>query len=271
MKRSFAIAYAVMVVVSLAPCGASAQPKFAVEVEGGRNFGLTSYLRNVVYSEAEVEGDDFAGTEPFRPVLVDEKSGWGTAFALRFVGNGIMGGLTVRWFNVEEARVHHRGSIPNSRDNRLRSSRIRTNGTIDDSGVNYTPVEQEEDVPVGPLKSANLFVFGLEGGYRFYVYQGDFDIFIPASGSIILTRLGRRFAPFRPGLGVYTGASASFDFVSVMSLVLGGRIHGFATPTYWNRSDAARRASELGQTTESALFSSQLFFSLDLGVQFAIR
>ena len=274
MRPGVAFAYAAALLALVAVClpaDADAQPRFGVEVEGTRNVGLTPYLRNVVYSDAELQGQDYAGAERFRPFLADERSGWGSGVALRIVSNAIHGGLTFQWFKVDTARVHHRGSTAGTGDDTLRPTRIRADETVDDSGVRYSELDEPVEIPVGPAKEANLFVFGLEGGYRFYLYQGNFDIFTPVTGSLLLVHLGRRGAPYRPGLGLSTGVSASFDFVSVMSLVVGARIEGFGTPEYWHRSDAARRAAELGETTEAALFSTQLSASLQLAVQFGIR
>jgi hypothetical protein len=250
---------------------AATQPQFAVEVEGGRTVGLTPYLRNVVYTDAELGGQEYAGTEPFRPYLADERSGWGNRLAARFVTNGIVAGLSFQWFDIGVADIHHRGHIPGSEDDRLRPTRIRPDGTIDDSSVEYRPLDETQRLSMGETKATNLFVLGLEGGYRFYVYQGEFDIFVPAGGSLVVTRLGRPNSPFRPGLGAYSGLAATFDFISVMSIVAGSRIHGFVTPEYWNRSDAARRSAALGNSTESALFSSQVSVSIDVAVQFSIR
>lgn len=269
--RATSAQIALVALLTAVPSVASSQPSFALEVEGGRNAGLTPYLRNVVYTEDEVRGRDGESSRTVRPYLANERSGWGTALAVRLVSDRLQGGLSMQWFDVSTARVHHRGRVPGQEDDRLRSTRIRTDGTVDDSGVEYEEMDNSPVIPVGSGRSANLFVFGLEGGYRFPLYSGEFELYAPANGMFVVSYLGRKFAPLRPGLGVKTGVSAAFDFVSVMSVIIGGRAQWFATPTYWNRSDAARRAAELGEATESALFSSQLSASLRLGLRFTIR
>ncbi len=273
MRWSTAAAFGIVcaLAATLFPRSTPAQPKFAVEIEGGRAAGLTPYLRNVVYTDAELSGGAYAGSEPFRPYLADEKSGWGNRLGIRFVSNGIVGGLSFQWFDISVADVHHRGHVPGSEDDELRPSRIRSDGTIDDSGVEYTRLDDPHSLSIGEPKAANLFVLGLEGGYRFYLLEGDVDLFVPTGGSLVLTHLGRPNAPFRPGLGAFSGFAATFDFISVMSLVAGTRLHAMVTPEYWNRSDAARRAADLGHSTESALFSTQLSVSFNLAVQFTIR
>jgi hypothetical protein len=269
--RATSAQMALVALLTAVPAVASSQPSFALEVEGGRNAGLTPYLRNVVYTDDDIRGREGESSPTFRPYLADERSGWGTALAVRLVSDRLQGGLSMQWFDISTARVHHRGRVPGQEDDRLRSTRIRTDGTVDDSGVEYEELDPPTDVPAGAGRSTNLFVFGIEGGYRFPLYSGDFDIYAPANGMFVVSYLGRKFAPLRPGLGVKTGVSTAFDFVSVMSVIVGGRVQWFATPTYWNRSDAARRAAELGEATESALFSSQLSASFRVGLRFTIR
>jgi hypothetical protein len=262
-------AYVSFVALLALPYVANGQPRFAVEVEGGRNAGLTPYLTNVVYSEEQILGQEFIGEEPFRPFLVDERTGWGTNVAIRLVSNQLQAGLRLRWFDVGTARVHHRGEV--SGGGELRPTRVRPDGTVDDSGTSYTELDEPVDITIGPARRANLFVFGLEGGYRFYLIRGDVDLFAPVSGSVLVTHLSRAQAPYRFGLGAQGGIAASFDFVSVISIVVSSKLHGVITPSYWHRSDAARRAADLGRSTESALFSATSFVSFDLALQFAIR
>jgi len=271
MAPKVALAQIALLVAAVLPRAASAQPTFAVEVEGGRTVGLTPYLQNLVYTGAQIRGDNSASSGRFQPFLADEKSSWGTDIAVRLVSDNLQAGLTAQWFDISSAEVHHRGRARNGSDGRLRATRIRPDGTVDDSGVEYRQLDESIDLSLDPSRRASLFVFGAEVGYRFYLYSGEVDLFAPVVGSALVTYLNRDFAPVRPGLGVKSGISAAFDFVSVMSLVVGGRLEWFATANYWNRSDAARRASELDQSTESALFSSQLSASLSIGLQFAIR
>ena len=263
-------AYVCFVALLALPYVGYGQPRFAVEVEGGRNAGLTPYLTNVVYSEEQILGQDFIGEEPFQPFLVDERTGWGTNLAVRLVSNQLQAGLRLRWFDVGTARVHHRGVVSGS-DDELRPTRVRPDGTVDDSGASYVEVDEPVDIAIGPARRANLFVFGLEGGYRFYLIRGDVDLFAPVSGSLLVTHMGRGQAPYRFGLGAQGGIAASFDFVSVISIVISSKLHGVITPSYWHRSDAARRAADLGRATESALFSTTSFVSFDLALQFAVR
>lgn len=272
MRRPVAAAgFAMLVLLSALPESAGAQPKFAVEIEGGRNAGLTPYLDDVVYTDAEFGGEAYSGTESFRPYLADERSGWGGNVGVHLTSDGIVAGLTFRWFDIGVASVHHRGTVPGSTNDQLRPTRIRPDGTVDDHGVDYEAMDEDVRISIGRADAANLFVAGLEGGYRFYVYRGDIDVFVPAVGSVVMTHLGRRAAPFQFGLGAKTGVAATFDFISVISVVTGAHIQGFATPQYWHRSDAAYRASVLDESTESALFSSQLSVSFDVALQFTIR
>ncbi|MFB6375895.1 MAG: hypothetical protein ABEN55_22895 [Bradymonadaceae bacterium] len=136
MRRAvLAAGLAVLALVAVVPETAVTQPKFAVEIEGGRNAGLTSYLDNVVYTDAEFGGEEYAGTEPFQPYLADERSGWGSNLGVRLVTNRIIAGAAVRWYNVGIAEIHHRGRRPGAASDELRPTRIRSDGTVDEPGV----------------------------------------------------------------------------------------------------------------------------------------
>jgi hypothetical protein len=253
------------------PQNASAQPKFGFEVEGGRNVGLTPYLRNIVVAERELLGDSFDETRPFRPYLGDEESGWGTHLELRFITRGIYGSLSVRWFSIDESTVHHRGYLPNHDDNTLRSTRVRPDGTVDDAAVDYRPLEGNIPIPLSEPDAANLLVLGLNGGYRFYVYEGPVDIFLPVGGGLVLTHVTRPREPWRPGLEARAGVGAAFKFSSLLSLVVQSQIHGMATAAYGRRSDSARRAAETGGGTGAAFFSTMIYPSFDVSLRFTIR
>lgn len=267
-----AFAFGALVFVGLTwPQMASAQPKFGLEVEGGRNVGLTPYLRNIVVAERELLGQTFDESRPFRPYLGDQESGWGTHLELRFITRGIYGSLSVRWFSVEESTVHHRGYLPNHDDNTLRPTRVRPDGSVDDAGVDYRPLEGDIPIPLREPESANLLVLGLNGGYRFYVYEGPVDVFLPVGGGLVLTHVTRPREPWRPGIEARAGVGAAFQISSLLSLVVQSRMHAMATAAYARRSDSARRAAETGGGTGAAFFSTMIYPSFDLSLRFTIR
>jgi hypothetical protein len=254
------------------PSTLRAQPSFGLEVEAGRSVGLTPYVRNVVHARSELAGDPFPQRDSFHPYLADEPAGWGWAIGARLVTNAFHGGLTFRWLDVSTAAFRYRGVGRDGGDVRLPPTRLRTDGTVDDSGVHdYESLGAPRTIPLDEAERANLLLFELGGGYRFYLYSGAFELFIPVHAGLVLTHLTRPRAPFRPGLTTYTGVGASFDFISLMSAVFTVRGHGTVTPTYWRRSDAARRAVLLGQSTESAVFSTQVSLSFNVGLRFTIR
>ncbi len=254
------------------PDTSAAQPEFGLEIEGGRTVGLTPYLRNVVHARSELTGDPFPQTDAFQPYLADEPAGWGWALAARFVTNAFHGGLSFRWLDVSTADFRYRGTRSDGNSATLPPTRIRPDGTVDDSGVKaYESLGVPRTIPLDEAERADLLIFEIGGGYRFYLYQEAFELFIPIHAGIVLTHLTRPRAPFRPGLTTYTGVGASFDFISLMSAIFTVRAHGTMTPTYWRRADAARRAALLDQTTESAVFSTQLSLSFNIGLRFTIR
>lgn len=266
-----AVGVLLVAAVCLWPASASAQPKFGIEVEGGRNIGLTPYLRSLVYSEAELLGESFDQSESFRPYLGNARAGWGTNLEVRVVARQIYGSLSFRWFEVGDGSVHYKGFRPNHESARLRPTRIRPDGSIDDAAVQYRELESPVRFRLSEARRANLLVFGLNGGYRFYVYQGSFDVFIPVGGGLIATHLTGRRNPVRPGLEARSGVGGAFDFASILSLVVNARLHGLVTPNYLRRSDAARRAAETGGNSGSAFFSAMLYPSLNVSLRFTIR
>lgn len=253
------------------PERAEAQPRFGFEVEVGRNVGLTPYLANIVYSEAEVLGRGYTGGENFRPYLADERSGWGSGLGARIVTDGFKAGAKVRWYSVDTAVIHHRGDLDGRPDDQLRASRVRPNGTVDDAGVDYRPLREPLTLDLGPVNRSTLVVIGLGGGYRIPVLDKPFRLFVPVGGQLRVTFVTRRPAPLRPGLGLQSGIGAAFDVVESVGLVVKAGVDGLATPAYWNRTDQARRVDQLDGTTEGALFSTQLAATFDLAFQFEIR
>lgn len=256
---------------TVTPERADAQPRFGVEVEVGRNAGLTPYLANVVYSEAEILGRGYTGGESFRPYLADERSGWGSGLGARIVTDGFQAGAKVRWYTIDTAVVHHRGDLDGRPDDQLRASRVRPNGTVDDAGVDYRKLREPLTIDLGPTNRSSLVVVGLGGGYRIPIVDDPFRVFAPVGGELRLAFVTRRAAPLRPGLGVKSGIGAAFDVVDSVAIVVKTGVDGLATPAYWNRTDQARRVDQLDGTTEGALFSTQLAATFDLAFQFKIR
>lgn len=249
-----------------APSDARAEPpQFGVEVEGSSGAGLTPYLRNEVRTEEDQTETDDQDRYRLRPFLVDEQTGVGNGASARLVASNITAGLSLQWFELPEERVHHRG------DETISPDRVRPDGTVDDSGVAYDPVDPPTEDPVAESARDTLLVFGLGGDYRF-TWTGEMvDFFIPAGGGLVLTHVTRDASPFRLGAQLASGLGARLDLGAGLALVASGKLHALATPHYGRRSDAAYRSATIGESTESAYFSTLLYGTANLALQFQIR
>ena len=236
---------------ALASSGFS-QPRIGVEISGGAGVGFNPYVDNVVILDSDV------------PVLVDELPGPGIHFRLSFLFGELelFGGVNL--FNRTSVIQHHRATSTISPRNRLRPD-----GTIDDSGVEYLRVD-DTTVNSNSNKGDLLFV-RLGGGYRFYLLNDEFRFYIPAAGGLAFLTILEPAKPLKTGVFLETGFGLSFDIAEPISVFFDGRITGTATPSYAPISDAARTSFLNDESTESTLFSSFLSSSFLIGFQIAIR
>lgn len=236
------------------PWTAHAQARFAVELQFGQSAGLTSYLQNVVYLQDETI------------FLADEIAGSGLAFGVAFVFEQLELAIDARFFERSDIKLHHQGTEPFL----LASVRTRPDGSVDDAGVTYRSIsERQLAVPI--RNRGDLFVTTLSGGYRWYIVEGDFDLFVPMSGGLAITHVFEQAQPYAFGLQVSTGMTAAFDIASPVSFFVSGRLHGLLTPTYGSQDDAARSSATVGQGTMGAAVSTLVYSSLNIGFQVAIR
>lgn len=228
------------------------QPRIGVEISGGAGLGFNPYVDNVVLLDSDV------------PVLVDELPGPGLHFQLSFLFGELelFGG--VNFFNRSTVLQHHRATGTISPRNRLRPD-----GTIDDSGVDYVKVE-ETTVTSNSNKGDLLFV-RLGGGYRFYLLNDTFRFYIPVAGGLAFLTILEASQPLKTGLFLETGLGTSIDIAEPISVFFDARLTGTATSSYAPISDAARTSFLNDESTESTLFSSFLSTSFLIGFQIAIR
>jgi hypothetical protein len=261
------VALALLILGTLAlPAHARAiTPEFGVEFEAGRSTGLSPYLRNEVYTEIDRSSTDDEGRFFLTPFLANRRTGAGVAFQLRLVAGQVAAGLSLRTYAMDQWRIRYRGTEQISED------RVRPDGSVDDSGVGYEELDTPLDRPVAEEQRAALFEIGLGATYRYVFPAETVDFFIPIGGKLVLMHESQRLGLYRLGLQATSGAGIAFDFVPNLSFILAGRVHALVTTHYGRRSDAARRAVEVGQSTESAFFSPMLSASINLGLQFRIR
>ena len=231
---------------------ASAQPRFGVEVSGGQNLGLTSYVDNVVVLQGDL------------PLLADELVGNGFALSLDFLFSKWAVGAEVRLFDRETIRLHHRGTET------LPAGRVRSDGSVDDSGIEY--------VAFGPVRSPSprtqpggLLLIDIGASYRFYLIDGTFSLWLPVGGSLLATKILETGQPTIFGLGTHTGVGLGYIIAPPVGVILNGTVHGVLTPAYRPLADAARGSFVAEETTEEAVFSSMAYASVLVGLQFTIR
>jgi hypothetical protein len=253
-------------VAVMIPARADAEPpQFGVEVGVGTALGLSPYLRNEVLTEPDPSTTDASGRSWLLPSLADVETGGATAVSLRLVASNIAAGLSFKWFDLPAYEIHHRG------DRLIPPNRRRADGSVDDSGVEYQPIEPPIEQAIPERVRNSLMIIGLGGDYRFHWPGEAFDVFVPVGAEVVLTHVTRPAGPYRLGLGASSGVGATFSLGGRLSLVLDARLHALATGHYGRRSDSARRSAAIGESTEAAFFSTLTYASANLALQFKIR
>jgi len=249
----------------LLPSSAFADPpQFGVEVGVGASLGLTSYLRNEVLTQPA--SSPSTDSEPwFTPALADIQTGSSVAASLRLLASNLSAGLSLQVFDLPAHSIHHQGARA------LPPARQRADGSVDDSGSEYRPINPPVESPIPSRLQHSLIIVGLGGDYRIYWPDEAIDFFVPIGAELIFTHVTRPAAPDRLGLAVSTGVGAVLDINTRIALVFDARVHALATSHYGRRGDAARRAAAIGESTESAFFSTLIYASGNIGLQFTIR
>lgn len=249
----------------LHPSSAHADPpQFGVEIGVGASLGLSPYLRNEVLTQPvpSTNGD----SQPWLiPSLADVQTGRAIAASLQLVASNLTAGASLQWFDLPSHSTHHRGNRA------LPPTRQRADGSVDDSGTEYRLLNPSIEEPIPSRLQDSLIVIGLGGDYRIYWPDEAIDFFIPIGAELVLTHVTRPAASDRLGLAVSTGVGAVLDVNSRIALVFDARVHALATSHYGRRSDSARRAAAIGESTEAAFFSTLLYASANVGIQFTIR
>lgn len=240
-------------------------PRFGIEVNVGPALGLSAYLRNEALVQPDPNQPHPGEARWVSASLFDVDTGAGTTAALRLIASHISAGLSFQYFDLPSRVVHHRG------DRALPPTRQRADGSLDDSGAHYHPIDPPIREKLSDRQRDSLLVFGLGGDYRFYWSDEAFDFFVPLGADVVITHVTRPAAPYRLGLDVFSGVGTSVNLGSGIALLIDARLHALATSHYGRRADAARRAVELGESTEAAFFSTLLYVSASVGLQFKIR
>jgi hypothetical protein len=256
--------------VSTAATPASAQDqRFALEIAGGRAIGISPYREDVVVLES-----DFDRNGASIPYLVDEITGSGTLGRIHALFGSIEVGLVFATYDRSRIVLRERG------DRELPDSRRRPDGSVDDTGVEYStlPASRTERV-IDPTRSS-LLTYAVTAGYRFYLTSGLLNLYVPLGGGLTHAYIADLhgldcpalfFLPGCIGLVAEAGLGLHIDLGERIDLIADARLGATGTfePSY--RGDGATNAYETDGSTADALFTALLSGMVGVGIHVQIR
>lgn len=243
----------IFIVFVMLPAWAHTQPRFGVEVGFGQSGGMTSYIDNVTHLQDETI------------YLADEPGGSGLAVIAAFVFEDLAIELESRWFAREELILHHRG-----RENFDSTGKVRPDSSVDDAGVDYAEIE-ERRIAIPDRARGQLFVAAASGVYRWYLLEGDFNLFIPFGLGISLTHIFEPTQPYVFGLKGFSGVTGMFDVSGPIALYANLGVHALITPSYRRQDDVTRSSAAVGESTLESMISTFSYASISIGFQFTVR
>ncbi len=243
---------------------------FGIEGTIGTSYGLTPYRRNIVHTIETNEPDPSAGNNGqslVQPYLADETNEWGPHVALRVLIDSFSIGASAQFHERSRIRIHHQGT------SLISQRRQRPDGTYDDAGVEYVPLEEPQQVVSRQRNRGSLFVGALQGGWRWQIPMQipSFSLFVPLEAGVTMIYVSEPAEPIVFGLRAETGLGGTYDLSENFALRAGGMFGALATIEYNRLEDATRRAEIVGQGTGAALFSSLIQGTLEIGVLFRVR
>ena len=243
---------------------------FGIEGMVGTSYGLTPYRRNTVYVIETNEPDPSAGSDGLslvQPYLADETNEWGPHIALRVLIDSFSIGASAQFHARSRLTIHHQGT------SLISQRRQRPDGTYDDAGVEYVPLDETQQVASRQRNRGSLFVGALQGGWRWTlpVQIPSFTLFVPLEAGVTMIYVSEPAEPVVFGLRAETGLGAAYDLSENFALRAGGMFAASSTIEYNRLEDATRRAEIVGQGTGAALFSSIVQGTLELGILFRVR
>ena len=236
------------------PTAVHAQSRFGIEVAAGQAGGATSYVRNTTYLQ-----DDTL-------FLANELAGTGLALNLAFVFTDLELSFNAMLFDRSRVQLHHQAES----DGPIPTDRIRPNGTIDDSGYTYRSITPTS-VTLPDRSRGSLLLTTATGGWRYFILQGDVDVWVPISAGLAITHISEPTRPWVFGVVGSVGLGVTFDVAKPIAIFAQTRFSGVLTPTYGLQSDASRTSASVGESTLSASVSTLLYSTFTLGVQVTIR
>lgn len=244
----------IALLVLVISCPALAQPRFGVEMSAGQAGGLTSYIQNVGYTQED------------QIFLADEVAGVGLSLNLAFIFDELELSVTASFLDRSKIRLHHQANEQGP----LPDDRIRPDGTIDDAGFTYRDISPVV-VTVPDRSRGALLVATTTGGWRYYLLQGDVDIWVPFAAGVAITHILEDTRPWTFGLATSVGLGFTFDVAKPIAIYAQARVNGILTPSYGDKADASRTSAEVGESTWSSAVSTMLYTNFGIGIQIAIR
>lgn len=247
---------------------AHAQQAFQVMVNIGQNRGLTSYRNDAAYVESTttVDPDPAAnGQSLYQPYLADEDYNWGTLLGLQLNFGVLDVELLAQWFARDRITLHHKG------DRSLGRRRLRSDNSIDDEGVTYTPLDAPISKRLVSRTRGELSVISLMAGYRLSKTYDRVSLFVPVGGGLSLAHISEPNQPYVAGVQLYGGVGTSVSLSKTISVGIVGRLFALATFEYDRIDDASRHAQATGGATGDAFFSTMLHTGIQASVIYVVR
>ena len=253
MRRNGSRFFLFILVLLGAPGAVFAQTNFGLELGIGPNFGLTPYIDNVVILDDDI------------PLLVDEQPGGGVNFALRFLFDDLEIGAKIHLYDRTTVITHHRGTDP------IPPNRVRPDGSVDDAGVIYEPVERRSST-VPSRGRGDLMMVGMSGGWRWYfLNRAGVSMYIPVVGTVVGVTVLEANNPWVIGLSAGSGLGVSYQLGEPVAIFASAQVDGVVTPGYRSLSDSARTGFTAGESTEEALFASFFQSNVLVGIRVVLR
>lgn len=237
-------------------------------VNVGQTRGLTAYRNDIAYVEdtTTVDPDPAAnGQSLYQPYLADEAYNWSTLFGLQLNFGALDVELLAQWFARDRITLHHRG------DRLLGRRRLRSDNSIDDEGVTYTPLDEPISKRLVSRTRGELSVMSVMAGYRLNKTYDRVSLFVPVGGGLSLAHIGEPNHPYVAGVQVYAGVGTSVALSKTLSLGLVGRLFALATVEYDRVDDASRHAQATGGATSDAFFSTMLHTGIQASLIYVVR
>lgn len=253
---------------ALGASSAHAQQTFQVMVNLGQNRGLTSYRNDIAYVENTTRLDpdpDANGQSLYQPYLADEAYNWGTLLGVQLNFGALDVELLAQWFARDRVTLNYKG------DRLIGRRRLRSDNTVNDEGVEYTPLEEPISKRIVSRTRGELSVVSLMAGYRLSKTYDRVSVFVPVGGGLSLAHISEPNHPYVGGVQLYGGLGTSVSLSKTLSIGVVGRLFALATFEYDRVDDASRHALATGAGTADAFFATMVHTGIQASLIYVVR